>query len=111
MKLIPLTQGKFAMVDDADFDWLNQWNWQANLIKGIWYATRGIREPKIARGIYGKVVRVSMHRVILDLKDRWELGDHLDGNGLNNQRSNLRKATNSQNLRNSYKHRLKTQAA
>ena len=30
MKIIPLTQGKFAMVDDADFERLNQWKWYAN---------------------------------------------------------------------------------
>lgn len=103
MKLIPLTQGKFAQVDNSDYEWLMQWNWSAQLINGIWYAHRGVRLPRTGFRAYGKVIKILMHRQILGLKKRWELGDHEDGNGLNNQRYNLRKATNSQNLRNSRK--------
>lgn len=45
-----------------------------------------------------------MHREILGLK-KGEIGDHKDGDGLNNQRSNLRKCTHSENLRNAKKRR------
>ena len=102
MKKIKLTQGKVAFVDDKDFEFLNQWKWHTNKIKGIWYAFRGIREPKIAKYVYGKVKRIAMHRVILQAK-KGQYGDHKDGNGLNNQRYNIRTCTNSQNLRNSKK--------
>ncbi len=41
-KLIPLTQGKVTIVDDADFDWLNQWKWYAFKNRNTWYAGRDI---------------------------------------------------------------------
>jgi len=40
MKKIPLTQGKFATVDDADFAWLSAWQWQVVKVKGKIYAGR-----------------------------------------------------------------------
>ncbi len=42
MKLIRLTQGLYALVDDEDFDWVNQWSWQAShgSRRTKWYATR-----------------------------------------------------------------------
>lgn len=40
MKKIPLTQGKFALVDDTDFDWLMRWKWQAKWGRGTFYAKR-----------------------------------------------------------------------
>ena len=50
MKEIILTQGQRALVDDADFDWLSQWNWRAQYCKnGPFYAARtvhgGARTP------------------------------------------------------------------
>lgn len=48
MRKIPLTQGKFALVDDADFDWLNQWKWYALKTKTTFYAVR-----KVSRHITG----------------------------------------------------------
>lgn len=42
----------------------------------------------------------AIHRILLNIDSRWELGDHIDGNGLNNQKNNLRIATNSQNQAN-----------
>lgn len=86
---IPLTQGKFALVDEADYEWLNQWNWQ--LSNG--YAVRSRRIPK------GKRQAIYMHRVVCNAPIGTEV-DHLDSDGLNNRRSNLRIATTSQNQRN-----------
>ncbi|MCJ7828762.1 MAG: AP2 domain-containing protein [Dehalococcoidia bacterium] len=89
MKTIPLTQGKFAIVDDCDFEWLNQWKWIAT-----WDEKRD----------YWRVVRkedketIYMHRAILGLeKNDGIKSDHKDHNGLNNQRYNLRKCTDTQN--------------
>lgn len=92
MKQIPLTQGMFALVDDEDFEWLNQWKWYAKKDSATYYAVRGSRN---------KTIR--MHRLILGLTDKNIFADHIDHNGLNNQRSNLRKATHTQNLRNKQK--------
>lgn len=91
MKLITLTRGQFAMVDDADFDWLNQWKWRAEKSKYNYYAVR------YAGKLNGKDIVLKMHRVILGLTDSKILGDHINLNGLDCQRNNLRKATSSQN--------------
>lgn len=88
MKLIPLTQGLFAEVDDEDFVYLSRFKWRALRAKGssMIYAARYERGNKA----------VLMHREILRIPDH-VLGDHRDMNGLNNKRSNLRDATYTQN--------------
>lgn len=91
-KLIPLTQGKSAIVDDQDFEWLSQWKWCAHKDKNKWYAMRGVYTK-------GKVISVQMHRLILAAPQGREV-DHWDGDGLNNQRHNLRLATQHENQRN-----------
>jgi len=91
MKKIPLTQGKFAIVDDADFKYLNQWKWQAQKDGERWYAVRwrGHGETK-------------MHRLIVDSKRKIDI-DHSNGNGLDNRRGNLRACERSQNCCNTKK--------
>lgn len=91
MKLIPLTQDKFAMVDDADFDWLSSIKWwlkTEDKKKGKYYAQRGI-----TNNANGKPSSRTMHREIMGVTDPSIIVDHKDRNGLNNQRSNLRFAT------------------
>ncbi len=92
MKTIPLSQGKFALVDDADFDFLNQWKWSATKNHKAFYAHRNDRLPH-------KRVQVKMHRVIM-CAPPGQIIDHIDGDGLNNQRSNLRFCTKAENNRN-----------
>jgi len=94
MKLIPITKGLFVQVDDSDFEWLSQWKWQASSGKTNIYAQRCVR------GKNGKATIISMHRVILGLTDKNVWCDHKDGDGLNNQRENLRQCTRSENNRN-----------
>lgn len=82
-----------TLVDDADEAFVNQWTWRLTTTTG--YAFRGQR-------IAGVYVNFRLHRVLLGLTrgDGLE-GDHIDGDPLNNQRSNLRVATrplNGQNL-------------
>ena len=98
MKTIPLTQGKVALIDDEDYDFLNQWKWCAMQNYHIFYATHGICIAK------GKWTMEQMHRLILGLQpgDNKQT-DHRDGNGLNNQRSNLRSCTTMQNQQSSRK--------
>lgn len=90
MKIIPLTRGKFAMVDDEDFGELSKYKWCAKPDYYTFYAIRTIHKKRSSTTMY-------MPRQILGITDKRVKVDHKDGNGLNNQRSNLRVATNSQN--------------
>lgn len=98
MKKIKLTQGKYALVDDEDFEYLNQWKWCAQKIGSIYYAKRGYDWNK-KKKCWNEIL--SMHRVILGLhKGDGVCTDHIDGNGLNNRRCNLRACTKQQNQMN-----------
>ena len=90
-KQIPLTRGLFAIVDDEDFEWLNQWKWCATgQGSDRWRAVRGqwIPEEKRTR-------TVLMHRVIVSAHPGQTV-DHKNSNPLDNRRSNLRIATQEQ---------------
>ncbi|MCK9369482.1 AP2 domain-containing protein [Candidatus Dojkabacteria bacterium] len=93
MKKITLTQGKFALVDDTDYEWINQWKW--------FYSADGyaVRAFQIGHGKNRKVKIMRMHRLILDAPPKLEV-DHIDHNRLNNIRINLRVSTRAENARN-----------
>jgi len=95
MKKIKLTQGKYTLVDDADYEWLNQWNWSvSNTAQNKYYAARNDYKAKKRNNV------IRMHRVIMgDACEGLDV-DHIDGDGLNNQRANLRVCTRAQNMRN-----------
>jgi len=99
MKLIPLTQGKFAQVDDEDFEWLNQYKWHVKHTGNNWYATTCSKGDERLLKI-GKS-NVDMHRLIMGcvMGDGKEV-DHRDLNGLNCQKNNLRFCTKSENNKN-----------
>jgi hypothetical protein len=80
------------MVDDADFEWLNQQRWRAHKVYSNMYALSRKQKNKIR-------VTTLMHRLIISAKWGMEV-DHKDNNGLNNQRENLRECTHSQNQKN-----------
>jgi hypothetical protein len=85
-------------VDDADFDWLSQWKWHA--FRGSRNATfYAVRTEKTA----GKKRTVWMHREIAGTPAGM-VTDHIDGNGLNNQRANLRAVSHTQNMVNNSRH-------
>lgn len=98
MKEIPLTQGLVALVDDDDFEWLSQWKWCLLPDRKTHYAGRNRR---LSDG-HGGVLR--MHRVILDAPAGFVV-DHIDHNGLNNQRNNLRLCTHRENIANNQRAR------
>lgn len=89
-KLIPLSKGAFTIVDDDDHTWLSQWKWH---LMGR-YAGRVITDP-----VTRKQHSLSMHRLILDTPQGMHT-DHINGNGLDNRRENLRICTPSENSRN-----------
>jgi hypothetical protein len=94
MKEIPLSQGKNALVDDEDFQYLQNFKWSAYKNGNVFYTHRNYR---ICRG---KFTKKSMHSEIMGkLQKGFEI-DHIDGNGLNNQKSNLRVVTRRQNGQN-----------
>ncbi len=88
---IPLTRGLVALVGDEDFGVLNQFNWHANPGEKTFYAKR-----KTSSQPY---TNVHMHHQVLGVSAIQRV-DHIDGNGLNNVRSNLRVATHGENARN-----------
>lgn len=92
MKEIKLTKGFITLVDDEDYQYLNQFKWHV-LQPGISkYAARRIN------GVY-----YFMHRIIMKTPDSMQV-DHIDHNGLNNQKSNMRNCTQHQNLMNTRKY-------
>jgi hypothetical protein len=94
MKKIALTQGQFAIVDDEYFEELNKFSWCLYKDHNTCYAKRKLP------AIDGKKITLAMHRYILGLTDSKIFVDHINGNGLDNRRENLRVCTNSENLRN-----------
>jgi hypothetical protein len=90
VRYIQLTKGKIAIVDDADYDELNKFNWHyhGGYAKRTIFVSKG-KSPKCA----------FLHHYLLPKKSGFEV-DHRDLNTLNNQRDNLRYATKSQQMAN-----------
>ena len=87
---VPLTQGKFALVDDADA-WVLEFNWCAHQRwNGVWDAMRKL--PNYGKGQF-------LHQAIMGMKNI----DHIDGDALNCQRYNMRVCTQRQNSYNARK--------
>jgi hypothetical protein len=84
MKKIPLTQGKFALIDNRDYWLMRQFKWCAHFNGYNWYVVTGAGRT-----------RMRMHRLLAGFPP-FAL-DHKNGNGLDNRRRNLRPATCSQN--------------
>lgn len=90
MRIILLTQNKFALVDDEDFEFINRY---------IWCYDNGYAHRKIR--IKGKDIKIYMHRFIIGVINK-EI-DHINGNGIDNRKENLRIVTHRQNLMNAKK--------
>lgn len=93
-KFVPLTKGRAAIIDEADYEWVSQYQWFLQTTpKGGAYAIR-----MEGRG------RVLMHRDIIGCNDG-EYVDHRNGDGLDNRRENLRACEQSQNALNHAGHK------
>jgi len=90
MREIPLTQGKVAIVDDEDFEELSKYKWHASRGRHTFYAIRTL-------GKHPHMQTIHMHREILK-PPLLLLCDHINHDGLDNRRCNLRICTYSQNL-------------
>lgn len=88
MKYIELTQGKFALVDDEDYKFLNKWSWSYSTYG---YAIRSSPAPK-------KQI-IWLHRQIMNCP-KGLFVDHINGNPLDNRKSNLRICSHKQNMQN-----------
>ena len=96
MKEIQLTQGKVAFVDDEDYNKVSHLFWYVQFSRKTAYARAYNPETK---------KQVRMHRIIMGITDPSITIDHKNGDGLDNQRDNLRAATIQQNAMNMRKHK------
>lgn len=87
INLLPLTQGKYAIVDTADYEWLNKWRWYAAKCGNRYYAKR-IEYPQVL-----------MHRLVCNTPKGYDT-DHIDGITLDNRKGNLRQCTKAENQMN-----------
>src|ERR1700761_3134479 len=92
MKTIPLSQRQYAIVDDDDYEFLMQWKWHV-LDSFHTYAMRN------SKPVDGKRHHILMHRVINKTPDDYYT-DHINGNGLDNRKENLRSVTRGENQQN-----------
>ncbi len=96
IRLIPLTKGRFALIDAWDYDLVARHMWHARKSKkgeGVWYAETNVKAPD------GKVTTPSIHRLIMDPKPDLVV-DHINHDGLDNRRANLRVCTKRENCLN-----------
>ena len=105
MREIQLTQGKVALVDNCDYDVLRQYNWHARRLPFTFYAKRNVPKPgggQKTEYMHGIILAEKLGRPIAPRM----MPDHIDGNGLNNQRENLEEKSSRGNNEN--KHVAKT---
>lgn len=89
--LVPLTRGGIAIIDAADAERIGQMRWS---LSAFGYARAAYQDDS------GKTDNILMHRLVLGLPSRGLPVDHIDGDKLNNRRSNLRECFHFQNMAN-----------
>ena len=91
-KAIPLTRGKYTLVDEEDYEWLMQLRWFAYCGKYTFYAVRSSLERSDKRQ------NIKMHRLIMNCP-KGMVVDHINHDGLDNRKKNLRICSHSENNR------------
>lgn len=94
-RLIPLTRGYIAIVDAEDYDRLNAFLWGSHKDHDIVYAVRARSRFETDSGKWDK-----MHWAVIGKPKKGLMIDHINGNGLDNRKKNLRVVTNRQNCQN-----------
>ncbi len=91
MKKIKLTQGRSTLIDNEDFEFLNQWKWRFN-------SKVGAVHRKYLKKVDGKWLfeEWSIHRLLTNCPKEKTV-DHKNGNFLDNQKGNLRGCTHAEN--------------
>lgn len=92
---IPLTRGYVALIDEEDFELVSRYKWSASAFP----KANSIYAMTNSKTVNGKRHTILLHRFIMRASSG-ELVDHIDGNGLDNQRDNLRKCSRSENGKN-----------
>ena len=99
-----MSRGKYAIVDPDDYELLARYRWHAVRSRNTFYAARfGKREKGRRRKYY------QMHREVMNIPNRM-MCDHINGNGLDNRKANLRPATRAQNGWNRGKSRVESRS-
>lgn len=100
--IFTLPSGEAVLLDHEDFDRVSQFSWSLSRSGANCYAVHS-RAATRSR----PPLTLLMHRLILGLgrADRWVVVDHINGNGLDNRKANLRVCTQQENLRNQRKRR------
>jgi hypothetical protein len=98
---------KYALVDDEDFERISQYNWTSKIQKKK-FVSDTCYAYRYGKDINNKKIFIFMHREILGLtkKDSNKIVDHIDHNGLNNSKTNLRICSQRQNVHNMRPHRI-----
>ena len=91
---VSLTKGYTAIIDAADAEAVGLWSWNVRIKPG------GLVHARRTHRVDGKKTGIFMHRFLIGAPADM-LADHINGNGLDNRRGNLRLATSSENRRNS----------
>lgn len=101
MREIPVSGGFFAKVDDEDFERLSAFTWHADKQGPVVYAKTNLpRDGELRKS-------PRMHQLLVACAAGFRV-DHRDGDGLNNQKLNLRQATIGQQRQNSAKRAIST---
>ena len=103
-KVIPLTQGKVAIVDDEDYEEISKYTWSIKTPSG---GSRTCYAQRLTSRRTGKRKIIKMHRQIMGFPEGKYI-DHINRDGLDNRRENLRLCTNSQNMKNCLKYSTNT---
>jgi hypothetical protein len=99
---IPLSKGKFAIVDPEDHERLSKYKWYTCKRDNTYYAIRGKWSP-----VLKKRQTIAMHSEIIDVPEGLFV-DHINHNGWDNRKANLRPATAADNARNSRYQKINT---